>query len=412
MMRRLAVASLLAVVLDVMLGALDLVVLYLLVLTGAALWLRLRRPAIVAPANPDQPTRFAILIPAHDEELVLGDTLESLAKLDYPRDRFAIHVIADNCQDATAAIARSFADRLPVAVHERQDPERRGKGYAIEWVLARLAGQPDVDAYLMLDADWTVSANLLSVLDARLQSGDELVQVWCRVAHPEASWVAGLRYVAFALVNFVRPLGLSALGLSCGLKGTGMAFSARVIAETGWHSYSLIEDTEQHVKFLLAGRSVVFTADAQIDSLMPTTLGAAHSQNLRWESGKLAMLRADAGPLLAAAIGSGNWSALNELIGLTIPPLSIVAAIGLAGLVLAVAAAVPLATLLAIAFVVGLAVHVGVGLALTRPPRAVYGALLLAPLFILWKLRLYVAALQRRGRGVWVRTTRAGEVLH
>ncbi len=382
-------------------------VVYLLLLTVASLVPRRSR---IRPGPPR--ARFAVLIPAHDEASVIARTLFSLQHVHYPIDLFDVHVVADNCRDCTAEIARRFQYPLNVVVHERRDDARRAKGYAIEWLIERLEEQAHYDAYVMLDADWTVSPNLLEVVNAYLQSGAEIVQVSCRVARPDDSWLAALRCVAFSLINYVRPLGANALGLSCGLKGTGMAFARRVLQEDGWRSYSLIEDAEQHIKLLLRGHRVIFAPEAYIESDQPPTLQAARNQNLRWESGKLALVRDYALPLLRAGFRTRNPSLLAEVLALLVPPLSVLFALCCAALGLTSALGLEELRQLSLVLIAGLVVHVGVGLATSRPPLFVYLALLMAPFFILWKLWIYVLALGQRGHGPWVRTSRPGEVLH
>lgn len=385
---------------------LALAVLYLLVLTCACLVPR-RRPIEIAPPR----TRFALLIPAHDEASVIARTLFSLQRVDYPFDLFDVHVVADNCQDCTAEIAWRFQYPLNVVVHERRDESKRAKGYALEWLIDQLRDESSYDAYVMLDADWTVSPNLLSIVNTYLQSGAEIVQVSCRVARPGDSWLASLRCIAFSLVNHVRPLGLNRLGLSCGLKGTGMAFAGKLLREHGWHSYSLIEDTEQHISLLLEGHRVVFAPETFIESDQPPSLRAARNQNLRWESGKLALARDFTLPLLRAGFRTGNASLIAEVFALLVPPLSILSALCCGALGVDWLLGFEALRLLSMALIGGLAAHVVVGLVIARPPFNVYLALLLAPLFIVWKLRIYVIALGQRGRGPWVRTSRPGEVL-
>lgn len=400
-----SVLSIAAILFAGVCSLLALAVLYLLVLTCACLVPR-RRLTKLAPPR----TRFAVLIPAHDEASVIARALFSLQRVDYPFDLFDVHVVADNCQDCTAEIARRFQFPLNVVVHERRDDSKRSKGYALEWLIDRLRDETGYDAYVMLDADWTVSPNLLDVLNTYLQSGAEIVQVSCRVARPEDSWLASLRCVAFSLVNHVRPLGSNRLGLSCGLKGTGMAFTGKLLRERGWHSYSLIEDTEQHISLLIDGYHVVFAPETFIESDQPPTLRAARNQNLRWESGKLALARDYTLPLLRAGLRTGNASLIAEVFALLVPPLSILTILCCGTLGATWLLGFEALRLLSLALVGGLALHVVVGLAMVRPPPTVYLALLLAPLFILWKLRIYVIALGQRGRGPWVRTSRPGEV--
>src|SRR3712207_5959010 len=160
-------------------------------------------------------------------------------------DRYEVVVVADNCTDATVAIARAAG----VTVWERSDPSRRGKGWALAWAIDRVRSErPDAGAVVVVDADCTASPNMLTEMARRLRTGDDAVQVRYTVANPEASAASAARYAAFALVNVVRPRGRSALGLSAGLLGSGMAFSTERLDRVPWTSHGLTEDAEQHLR--------------------------------------------------------------------------------------------------------------------------------------------------------------------
>ena len=139
-------------------------------------------PRAITALSPPR-TRFLVLIPAHNEEALLPATLDSLALLDYPRELYAVHVVADNCDDRTAEIARlKGAGATRIEVHERHDPQLRGKGHALRWLLERLwaAGEPH-DAVVILDADSVVTPNFLRAMAARLERGERVIQAYYAV---------------------------------------------------------------------------------------------------------------------------------------------------------------------------------------------------------------------------------------
>jgi cellulose synthase/poly-beta-1,6-N-acetylglucosamine synthase-like glycosyltransferase len=165
-------------------------------------------------------------VPAHNEEALIGRLLASLAALDYPREGYSVCVVADNCDDRTVHIARGHGAR----VHERRDRSRRGKGYALRWLLRELGAEGQrYDAFIVLDADSVVASNLLRSMDARLGSDSPVIQAYYSVLNRGESSLAWLRYAALAALHYLRPLGRSALGISCGLKGNGMCFAAPVL---------------------------------------------------------------------------------------------------------------------------------------------------------------------------------------
>src|SRR5258708_30446270 len=194
----------------------------LMILAGAATRSRAPRgPGCL----PGERTRFAILVPAHDEEELLPALLRSVADLDYPPERREVVVVADNCSDRTAQIARAAG----ATVMERDDPARLGKGHALEWAFAQLSSRADLDSVVVVDADCEVSANLLAVADQRLRAGARALQVDYVVSNVHESSSSAPRFAAFSLMNSVRPLRRNALRFSFGLLGTGMVFSMELL---------------------------------------------------------------------------------------------------------------------------------------------------------------------------------------
>ena len=180
----------------------------------------------------------------------IGRLLASTRALEYPAGRYEVYVVADNCADRTAEVARAAG----AVVEERFDQVSRGKGYALRWLLTRLRERgARYDAYVVIDADTIVAPDLLRRLDAHFEAGSQVVQVYYTVLNVGESPVAALRFAALAAVHYLRPLGRARLGLSCGLKGNGMAFLAPVLDRYGWEWFTLAEDVELHLA-LVRGR--------------------------------------------------------------------------------------------------------------------------------------------------------------
>jgi Glycosyltransferase like family 2 len=351
------------------------------------------------------PPTLAFLVPAHDEEATIAPTLEALAAVDYPGDRLRTLVIADNCTDRTAALARS----LGAAVLEREDSDRRGKGYALALGISTLlADSAPPDAVVVIDADCRVTPDLPTSLARELESGARAVQAPYVVANPCASRYSALRYAAFTAVNRARPLGRTRLGLSAGLLGTGMAFSRELLTERPWNAFGLAEDAEYHLSLVEAGERVVFAAGGAVESAMPTTFETASSQQARWEGGRWALIRGRLPGLLRGALRRRDPVAAGAALDLLTPPLSMT--VGGSGLVLAAAVLArnrPAARLAALALI-GQTVYVGGSVRQAGAPACVYRALLSAPLLFLWELKVVGRVLGRRGPDQWVRTTRDG----
>jgi cellulose synthase/poly-beta-1,6-N-acetylglucosamine synthase-like glycosyltransferase len=225
------------------------------------------------------------------------------------------------------------------------------------------------------------------------------------VANPGASWLAGLRYASFALVNLVRPRGKTALGLSCGLFGTGMGFSRPLLARHPWTARSLVEDQEYHLGLVAAGERVTFAPEAWVRSPMPTTLRPARSQQLRWDAGRAALIRRYTPCLLRLGLRRRDAARVHAALEPLVPPQSLLFAANAVGLLLALRAPSGLRRLAfgnaaaQVGFVVG-------GLSLAGAPAAVWRALALAPALAIWKLALMARLWAGRAPTDWVRTER------
>jgi cellulose synthase/poly-beta-1,6-N-acetylglucosamine synthase-like glycosyltransferase len=377
---------------------------YLLWLTGQAL-----RAPRTTPINRRTPqNRFLILIPAHNEEKLITTVLENLGQLDYPTSLYAVHVVADNCTDQTANLARAAG----AIVHERFNEEQRGKGYALQWLLQELwaANEPH-DAIVILDADTVVSQNFLRVMDVRLLRGERAIQAYYAVRDPDRSWGVSLRYAALAVLHYLRPLGRTMFGGSAGLKGNGMVFAADILRTHQW-SASVTEDIEYHMTLLLAGERVTFAPDAVVWAEMPGTLAGSKTQNVRWEAGRVDMARKYV-PALLKKPSVVNIDATMEHL---IPPFSILAGASAIAFVAEVGLwildrrkidrRIKPGLMIATTNILGQIVYLIVGLRLVHAPRQVYEALIYAPALVVWKIWLYVRVLIKLDKQGWIRTAR------
>jgi len=357
-------------------------------------------------------TRFAIVVPAHDEEAVIGDTLQAMANLDYPSERYGVHVVADHCTDRTVEIAKAAG----AEVHEHIGAAR-GKGPALQWATTPLLGAagapPAADVFVIVDADTIVDPGFLIALDRRFAAGAPAVQGQYRVRHPGGSTGAGLRAAALALRHHLRPLGRTTLGASSGLYGNGMAFTADVLRRRTWTDH-LTEDIEFQMELLLEGTLVAYAPDAVVEAEMPATLAGAQTQNERWERGRIDLARRYVRRLarLAAEDRSRRVAAVDGVLDNLVPPVSVLAAA--TGGIAVTGSAVALARgtgwrRSGWVLVAALTGHVVSGLVLARAPLAVWRSLAHAPNMALWKVRLWLRMLVRPGSVGWVRTQRAAE---
>jgi len=287
--------------------------LYLLATSVAAMRTRRERPSLEEPLS-----RFLIVIPAHNEESGITTTIRSCLAANYPRSRFGVVVIADNCSDRTAPLATA----LGVRVVERFDSVKKSKGFAIEFLIDALmqSGELDsLDALVLIDADTTVDRDLLLCFDRGLRSGRDWIQSYYTVANRDETWRTRLMTYGFSLFNGVTLLGQNALGTSAGLRGNGMCLSTRGLRRRPWKSHGLVEDMEYSWTLRIAGEKIAFQPEASVYGVMPGGGGqAAANQRRRWEFGRGEIRNKYLGPLLRSD-QIGWWEKLIAACELTIP---------------------------------------------------------------------------------------------
>ncbi len=360
----------------------------------------LRRPrrALAAPRvpRPLRPPRLAVLVPAHDEEAALPACLASLAAAAFvPRPE--VVVIADNCSDRTAAVARAAG----VSVLVRDDP-RRGKGYALEFAVEALAARRrPPDAVLFIDADSTVSRDIYTAIAARLAGGARAVQVYYEAERGTTS-LSGLRRLAFMLLHWSRPLGARRLGLGTAIRGNGMALAFDA-ARGGLGAHGIAEDAAMTLALARRGDAVAFEPSAWVRGMMAARYRGARTQDRRWEAGRLA-LAPRALAIAAGQLARGRAASAASALEVAVPPLSLLVASTLVAL--ALAAATGAGRGWALAGAAAVATYVVTGLAAARPPMRDLLALRDAPRFLFHKLTVYASLAVGRAPRTWQRTER------
>lgn len=334
--------------------------------------------------------RFAFVIPARNEAPRIAALIESIHALDYPQHLVRSLVVADNCTDDTAAIARAAGGD----VVERSDRRLVGKGYALAYGLAHLTAP--YDAVVFVDGDCTVNAAFLPEIAAKLDEGAQAVQAYYAMTPDRDSRAVAVRSLALTLVHYVRPLAKERLHASAGLKGSGMCFTRTLIEELGWSATGLAEDVEQHVRLLRAGHRVAFAPDAVVTGAAPDSLADAGAQHRRWEAGRASAARRHGLRLLLEGLRTRSVARADAGLELLLPPLSVVVAGVLALGALGAVMRWPWLVAASAVSVASLAYYVLSGLWLQRlGARATAQALLSMPRYVLWKLRLYASALAR-----------------
>jgi cellulose synthase/poly-beta-1,6-N-acetylglucosamine synthase-like glycosyltransferase len=227
--------------------------------------------------------RFAIFIPAHNEEVVIENIVENLEQLNYPKDSYEVFVIADNCTDNTAGIAR----KAGANVLERFDDKKKGKGYALQWAFEQVlyGDEKDYDAAVVFDADNLVSRNFLKEMNNKLCDGYKVVQGYIDSKNPDDSWITASYSIAFWSSNRLFQCARSYLGLSCEIGGTGFCMDVNVLKQIGWHATCLVEDLEFTMKLVLNNIKVGWAHKAIVYDEKPLKLVQSWKQRRRWMQG-------------------------------------------------------------------------------------------------------------------------------
>lgn len=360
-------------------------------------------PARPVPLAAGPRPRVAVLVPAHNESGGISATLASIRQQLLESDRLL--VVADNCTDSTAALARAAG----AEVVEREHQHLRGKGYALDYGVRQLAAAPP-EVVIIIDADCLLSAGSIDTLArCSLATGRPVQALDLMCAPAGAGLKVQVAEFAWRVKNLVRPRGWARVGLPCQLMGTGMAFAWADLAKANLATGHLVEDLKLGLDFCRNGKPPLFCPQAQVTSLFPTSDDGLSNQRTRWEHGHLGVLLAEGPKLLGAALLQRNGPLLAMALDLLVPPLAL--------LVLALMAIFVISwlafALLGVAFAAAIAslalvlMGAAVVLAWARFSRELipFSVLLYAPFYAAKKIPLYVGFLLKR-QVEWVRSKR------
>lgn len=353
--------------------------------------------------NPSLRPSISILIPAHNEAAGISNTLDSLIPQLTPSDRLV--VVADNCTDSTAAIARN----LGAIVLERENSTQRGKGYALDYGMQFLAKEPP-EVVVFVDADCLVSSGTIAEISFLAYQTQRPVQAIYLIQQPPQPTAKDvISALAILVKNLVRPLGLRRLGFPCLLGGTGMAFPWAAIAKAPLASGNIVEDMQLGLDLAVAGTSPLFSPDAQVLSVLPQQEQNAKSQRTRWEHGHLQTLLQEVPRLFKAAIAQKRLDLFALALEVAVPPLSLLVLLWLTSFLLAFILTLCGGSFIPLGVLVfcGLLIFLSIFLAWAKYGRDQVSllTLLTIPLYVLWKIPLYFGFLLKR-QTRWNKTER------
>ena len=354
---------------------------------------------------------YAIAIPAHNESDVISRTVHRLQTLQYPRDHYDVHVVADYCVDDTATRAAAAGAQA----HIRNEGPRGRKGYALDWLIRRLLADPrHYDAIVVFDADSQVDSEFLLAVGRTMAESVQVVQGRHVISNPTASLLTTLADVDMRLNNRIRNQAKQNLGLSARLMGDAMVFRREVLERQPWvGAQSLTEDRDYGLFLVTQGIRIYYTLDAISYGQAAARWKDATPQRLRWYGGAFDLQRRYL-PSLWKLAWRGNWDALDKLLELGLPPFSLLALgaalLFLVQLVLAMLITWPLTLTAVSALTLLMAVLFPFfGLILTDAPARSYRAMLVGPFYILWRVGIGLWVRLRYRNLSWVRTRRTDD---
>ena len=236
------------------------------------------------PVLEEKTNRFMAIIPAHNEENVVENLILSLKKQKYPKNAYDIYVIADNCDDKTAEIAR----KAGAIVYERFDPMKKTKGAALNWFLAqKIKEDAPYDAFCIFDADNIVDENFLSKMNMKLCQGETVVQGYRDIKNPTDSWITAGYAIFYWTMNRFYHLARYNIGLSPLINGTGFMVRFDQVKPEGWNTETLTEDIEFSLKQIIKGKRIGWAKDAIVYDEQPVGFNQSWSQRSRWTVGHI-----------------------------------------------------------------------------------------------------------------------------
>lgn len=359
--------------------------------------------AILLPKSAFKPIverpSVAVLMPAHNESLVIAKTIQTI--LPQLQDGDQLLVVADNCADDTASIARN----LGATVVERFSITLRGKGYALDHGIQYLHNMPP-QVVMIIDADCSISADFIQVLaQACLQLQRPVQALDLMLAPADPSLKMRIAEFAWEVKNKVRPLGFKALGLPCQLMGTGMAFLWEDITKMSLANGHIAEDMKLGIDFCRASKAAVFIPNVLVTSLFPQGEQVSTTQRTRWEHGHLGMIISEAPSLILESIKTRNMQMFGLACDLIVPPLAVLLLLCVAVFVVSFIASAQLALLLSSLILVVLIIAVLLAWLFFGRHIISFKQLCYAPIYALAKIPLYIKFFFNR-QVEWVRSKR------
>lgn len=264
--------------------------------------------------------RFCVVIPAHNEGHVLGQLLDDLHHLEYPAELVDLYVIADNCTDDTARVARAAGAQV-IEKHGNNGSKGKAIAYALRALLGPIEARRGVryDAVAFFDADNRVAPDFLALMHAELDGGARFIQGYLGVKNPEANWLTRVIHISYLTTNRLWQLGRRRVGLSGQCGGTGVCIDASLLRDRDWPTRTLTEDLELTCQLALEGTYLTWCHGAKVFDEKPTSVRVVYRQRVRWMRGHLRNLRLYFVPLIRRGLRERDVRAVEIALYLLSP---------------------------------------------------------------------------------------------
>lgn len=261
--------------------------------------------------------RYAVVVSARNESSVIGNLIRSIRNQKYPEELVDIFVIADNCTDNTAEVAREAG----AIVYERFNKELVGKGYALDWLFKIIKSDhadKNYEAFIIFDADNILDPNYIAEMNKVFDNGYRIITSYRNSKNFDGNWIAAGYSLWFLREARYLNNARMTLGTSCAISGTGFLVSAEVIKENGgWIHHLLTEDIEFTTDSIIKGEKIGYCANAVLYDEQPTLFSQSYTQRLRWAKGFYQVFK-NYGAKLVKGVFKGSFSCFDML--MTISP--------------------------------------------------------------------------------------------
>ncbi len=346
--------------------------------------------------------KFLVLIPAHNEDVVIKRAILSIRDTDYDQDLINIVVVADNCTDSTARIATDEN----VIVLDRHDNDKIGKGYAIEWALSKVDIE-NYDAVTVIDADNVIEKNYFKVIAGHLVNGEEVVQAYYGYFNVAKTPYSYILYFANLIENYLLYNSRSNLKLHTFLRGSGMTFKSSVLREIPWRSDSVTEDANYSIELIIHGKKVLFTAGTKVFEEALSYIDQSFNQRLRYNAGIISLIKNNFFRLFKAGILKADFSLIENALSffLLSKPLllSVSFSVLILGLLLNLSDIISIISIINIA---AIGLYFSLGLFLKPSKGPMLKTFLVSPFYGAWLVGIYILSSLGYKKNVWVRTPR------